>query len=227
MERNNLKQIQNDWLLNYKIDKNGEIWSEHSKRFLKTKITNGYETISFRKKGKHITYSIHRLVALTFLPNPNEYEVVHHKNDNKLDNHVENLEWVTQKENVKRNKKKTSHPRKVQQLKNDIVIKTYDSVTEASKEIGLSRSAISKACLKVNKTAGGFVWNYLNNEHNHKELDLTKAKQIYDYENYYVFDNGCIYSKSRKKVLKPIKNASGYCYVTLSKNCIKKTTIFM
>jgi hypothetical protein len=88
--------------------------------------------------------------------------------------------------------------------------------------MGLSRSAISKACLKINKTAGGFEWEYENNSYNHENIDLTKGKLVYDYNNYFVFENGKIYNKKRKNFLKPIQNNSGYCYVTLCKNSNKK-----
>ena len=47
---------------------------------------------------------------------------------------------------------------------------------------------------------------------------MTASKKIYDYNNYYVFNDGSIYNKARKAFLKPIKNMSGYCYITLSKN---------
>ena len=64
------------------------------------KIDRGYKRISLCKNGKEKKYSIHRLVAEAFLPNPDNLPVVNHKDENKLNNNVENLEWCTQEYNV-------------------------------------------------------------------------------------------------------------------------------
>ena len=61
---------------------------------------NGYLEISLRKKGVRKSYSIHRLVAEAFIPNPENKPHVNHKDGNKFDNYFENLEWVTQLENM-------------------------------------------------------------------------------------------------------------------------------
>jgi hypothetical protein len=106
------------------------------------------------------------------------------------------------------------------------IIKKYDSLKEASKGVGLCPSAISKAVLKINNTAGGYKWKYEepNNEasYNGKAyttiLDISKGKQVYDNHKYYVFPDGTIYNNIRKAIVKPIKNAAGYCYVTISNN---------
>ena len=229
MESDELFDIPIAELKNYKITKRGDIWSCFSKRFLKTRLNNRYygftRTVKDGDKNIVKSYYIHRLIALVFIPNPNNYLIVNHINGIKTDNDISNLEWVTQKENINKSSKETSHSRKVQQLENNIVINTFDSVTKASESIGLSRSAISKACLNINKTAGGYIWKYEDSTHEHVDInsiDLTKAKSIYEYDNYFVFDDGQIFNNSRKKFLKPVKNASGYCYVTLSKNGIKK-----
>ena len=60
----------------------------------------GYKRISLYKNRKEKKYSIHRLVAQAFLPNPDNLPVVNHKDENKLNNNVENLEWCTQEYNV-------------------------------------------------------------------------------------------------------------------------------
>jgi hypothetical protein len=91
---------------NYRISIDGKIRSCYSKRFLKTKICNGYYSFTRTIKNKTETYAIHRLLALVFIPNPKKYPIVNHKNENKLDNNLNNLEWVTQKQNIQKCSKK-------------------------------------------------------------------------------------------------------------------------
>lgn len=70
-------------------------------RMLKTRINNwGYEEVRLRKDNKTHTRFVHRLVAQSFLPNPDNKPYVNHKNGKKTDNRCENLEWVSHKENI-------------------------------------------------------------------------------------------------------------------------------
>jgi hypothetical protein len=202
----------------YKITKDGNLWSDKSNKFLKSKLCNGYKLITLSCNKK---VSLHRLVAETFIPNPENKPYVNHINSDKIDNRVENLEWVTQKENCAAHNKNISHPRKVIQINMDgKIINKYDSLIEAGKSIGISSSAISKAVLKINTTAGGYIWDYENSYIN--IMDISKGKQVYDNHKYYVFPDGTIYNNVRKAIVKPVKNASGYCYVTISNNKTKR-----
>lgn len=73
---------------------------------LKLGIRNTYNTIVLLKNKVRKSYQVHRLVAEAFLPNPNNYPIVNHKDENPLNNCVDNLEWCTQKHNVLYSKKK-------------------------------------------------------------------------------------------------------------------------
>ena len=80
------------------ISKNGEIKS-HGKIIKGEICKNGYKRIHVSNNGVQYKFLVHRLVAETFIPNPNNLPCVNHKDGNKLNNSVENLEWVSYSEN--------------------------------------------------------------------------------------------------------------------------------
>jgi len=87
---------------NYLIDENGKIYNVKTKKYLKGSIgENGYLYYRLSKNGKKKMYYAHRLVAEAFIPNSNNLPVVNHKDGNKLNNNVNNLEWVSYSENTK------------------------------------------------------------------------------------------------------------------------------
>ena len=92
--------IINDIVTNYLIDENGQIFNTKTNKYLKGSIKNtGYKMALLSIDGKKKDYAIHRLVAEAFIPNPNNKPVVNHKDGNKLNNCVSNLEWTTYSEN--------------------------------------------------------------------------------------------------------------------------------
>lgn len=134
--------------------------------------TNNYPIIVLNKNWKHHTFSIHRLVAKAFIPNPHGLEQVNHKNGIKTDNRVENLEWCTRSYNQKHAykiglmnpiilKNLKQKRRIVQQYsKNGNLIATYKSIQEASKTTKINSSSISKCCNNKVKSAGKFIWKF-------------------------------------------------------------------
>ena len=208
-------------------NKEGKIINGDTKKLRKFSIKNGYYT--FNSKG--IFCTVHRLIAETFIPNPENKPYVSHINGNKLDNRVENLKWCTKIETSQNHDKEISHSRKVCQYDlNGNFIKTFDTITEASKEVGCDRKAITLVCKGPNKTAKGFKWKYEDEKYAIKNnIDISEAKKIeesttYTYHNkelinessVYVFKDGRIYSEYSKKFLKPVKESSGYCYITIT-----------
>jgi hypothetical protein len=87
----------------YEIDIDGNIYSHHlhKERLLKPGLmTSGYKMIFLKKDKKAKMFSIHRLLAIHFIPNPNNLPQVNHKDGNKLNNSIDNLEWCTQSHNI-------------------------------------------------------------------------------------------------------------------------------
>lgn len=219
-----VRKIKHQDLNNYFITRNGRIFNSKNQEKT-THIKNGYLNFSINNK----MYAVHRLVALTYIKNPNNHPVVNHIDENKLNNKVENLEWVTQQENCNAHTKSISHERKV--IQKDLegnVIRVHNSVTEAGQSIGLTRHAVNKVCLGINNTAGGFKWDYENDDHKYEtDVDLTNAKEIKDFENYNIFSDGKIYNKQRKSFMKDCINAHGSHYITLSKSRNEKSNKYV
>lgn len=138
------------------------------------RINKHYYVASFSKNLHTEMKDVHRLVAETFIPNPNNLPEVNHKDENSLNNHVDNLEWCTRKYNINYG----THTQKViEHLKNcpttskpivqknlmGVIIKTYPSIREAARALGnIKKDAnILKACKGVVQTSYGYKWEYL------------------------------------------------------------------
>jgi hypothetical protein len=114
-----------------------------------------YEAVALRKDGTSKTYSVHRLVAEAFLPNPDNLSEVNHKDENPLNNRVENLEWCTHQYNIDYSKSKP-----VMQIDGETVIATFKSIKEAGRQTGIKRTGINNVLTGWAKTAGGYKWAY-------------------------------------------------------------------
>ena len=147
---------------NYQISNLGRVKNNFGK-ILKPQLRHGYYDIGlyneeYKLRPKLI--KIHRLVAETFIPNPNNYPVVNHKDENKINNSVNNLEWCTTKYNLNYGKRNNKIRKRVLQFdSNNNFIKEYNSITEASKECNIPVSCICRSCVTHYKT-GGYIWRY-------------------------------------------------------------------
>ena len=123
---------------------------------------NGYIRVFIYNK----TFTLHRLVALTFLENTDNKEQVNHKDGNKLNNSVDNLEFVTNKENQIHKFKMglgNNFTRKIGQydLEGNF-IKEFKSITCAAKEMSVNKSTIRGVLICNRKTSAGYIWKYLD-----------------------------------------------------------------
>jgi len=141
---------------NYKISNYGKVYSARSGRVLKPyeNKENGYLGVSLYNGSKYISTTIHRLVARTFVKNPHNYNVVNHKDENRLNNRADNLEWCTYKYNsnygTAKERLSESHLENDTAKKVPIVVyknkkfyKEYKSLRRASDDLGINRGRIS------------------------------------------------------------------------------------
>ena len=137
---------------------------------MKLQINRGYVQVSLCKQGRHCTKKLHRLVAEAFLPNPYAKPEVNHKDGNKKNNRVSNLEWSTGSENInhafstglnKAGKNNKFSSKEVEMYTtNGMFIKTFPSMMEAQRQTGVNHCNIQGCCVGRNRTAGGYTWRY-------------------------------------------------------------------
>lgn len=85
----------------YEASTDGQIRNCFTEKILKQNLKKGYYMVGLTGDGEQIHYYVHRLVALTYIPNPNDYDVIDHIDNNKHNNNVKNLRWCTDAQNAK------------------------------------------------------------------------------------------------------------------------------
>lgn len=135
----------------------------------------GYSVVLLYKNKVYDRRYVHRMVAMAFIPNPDDKPLVNHIDNNPKNNHIDNLEWCTQTENMQHAVRMGRHKspfkgkygaancraRAIKQftLSGDLVA-AYDSMCLAKCATGIDNSAISMCCSGRRKTAGGYKWSY-------------------------------------------------------------------
>lgn len=142
----------------YCITEFGFVYSTFNNSLLKNFISNtGYSRINLKtKNGKQSNYSIHRIVAVAFIGYKNKLEV-NHIDENKQNNNVENLEWVTSSDNKKHSKSIYLESSKKQAKLTDEEVKEILSSSE-SQRILAKKYGVSQACVGYIKTGKTYLW---------------------------------------------------------------------
>lgn len=156
----------------YEISDTGIVRRRDSQRVLNGCITSGYRSVKLTfNNSKQQRYYVHRLVAEHFIINsdPKNKTIVNHKDGNKLNNNVENLEWVFPRENnlhyyqeIKQKQRKKKHfESPIPVIQYDLQhnkIAEYDSMSQAHKHTGVSVVQIARCIHKEVFQANGFIW---------------------------------------------------------------------
>ena len=119
--------------------------------------SDGYLHVRLYNNSVSKDIAIHRLVAIAFIPNPNNYRYVNHKDENTKNNKVSNLEWCTNSYNLIYSKGK----KVAQYTKEGEFIKEFNCIADASRECNIPTTNISKCCKGKRYSAGNFIWRYV------------------------------------------------------------------
>lgn len=143
---------------NYEASQFGNIRNKRSKHVIGQTICNGYKRVVIMSNdGKRTSRRVSRLVALSWIPNPNNYPQVDHINEDKLNNKIENLEWVTASMNCKR--RFITNPNATKpvaiRFENDQQILVFKNSSEASRHFGVSSATIWGA--SINRRWKGYT----------------------------------------------------------------------
>lgn len=148
----------------YSITRDGTVYSHkrrmggwkydptYSRELAQTTHYKGYKVVQICDNGKEKNMFVHRLVALTYIPNPDNLETVNHINENKLDNRVENLEWMSQTDNLSYSWAKTY----IIETPTKDIIKVKNLAEFCRKELGEDCSANMRRSMNTNYRCKGY-----------------------------------------------------------------------
>ena len=143
----------------YKISNKGKVINKYGK-LIKPIIQKGYVYVHLCKNYKDQAWLLHRLVAIHFIPNPDNLPEVNHKDENKLNNEASNLEWCTAKYNSNYGTRNERKAKPIQCVETGIV---YWGARELERQTGIKHNNIAKA-IKNHSKAGGYHWSYASKE---------------------------------------------------------------
>lgn len=208
---------------NYLINKDGRVYTKNYNKIMIPHISNrGYKTLTLCKNGEKHQRSLHRLLAMVFIPNPNNYPLVRHLNDKKGDNRIENLAWGTHLDNFFDKKKNGGVPtenRKIWALKEKDVLSIYKSNEThmvLAEKFGVSVTTIHR--VKTKKFYKDFLSKYKPPKRE-REGKFWRAKLTEKQVIAIFYDTRCqeIIAKDypvERKTISNIKNKKHYKHIT-------------
>ncbi|MGP1351652.1 MAG: NUMOD4 domain-containing protein [Hoylesella marshii] len=137
--------------------KNGHTCIHKGKVIKARKQNGGYLVVWLRKNGKTYAKTVHRLIALTFIP-PKSDKEVNHKDGDKTNNTIANLEWLTKSENIKHSYRQLGRKRNAQRILCVETGEIYASIKDAANKINITHSDIDHVLSGRSKSAGGYTW---------------------------------------------------------------------
>ena len=151
----------------YSISNDGQVRNDKTNKILSQSTQQDYKHVTLNINGKAKRMKVHRLVAQTFLENPENKPYVNHKDGNRSNNNVNNLEWVTPSENTQHAVKTglfiSGVAKPVNQYSLDgILMMTFPSSAEASRQTGTSQENLTMCCKRQRETANDYQWRYVN-----------------------------------------------------------------
>ena len=164
----------------YEVSNTGLVRNMRTNRILKYNNKKRYYTVALHYNNERKDRYVHRLVALAFLPNPNNLGYVNHLDHDIHNNDVSNLEWCTSSENARHSYENNRRQEEYQTIRKDTTIKMiaatkkaviqydlhmnfiarYESGAEAERQTGVNSKSISAVCHGQRKTAGNFIWRF-------------------------------------------------------------------
>ena len=218
---------------NYEVSSFGKVRNKNTGRILKPANSGGYMTVGLSCKGKTSSHVVHRLVAVEFLENPENKAHVNHKDKNRSNNNISNLEWCTPLENNIHKcatlDQKTNQNLKVWRVdvNTNEKIQLYNSINDAAKWCvennysSLEKNArpnISGAIRGVNKTSCGFKWVLEDQPALENEIWKNVNIDNKEFSNYFISNLGR-FKNSKGIIMENYKtHHSGYIYVRVNKD---------
>ncbi len=195
---------------NYSVSNFGNVKNNTTNKIMRQNVRGGYSKISLKNGNKKSSCNVHRLVALAFIHNPENKRTVNHKDKNKCNNKLENLEWMTHEEQSQHRSigldLKPNINKPIYRLsKNDEILDFFNSIEYAGKwavennlttNIHNGRNAIGNCLNGLTKTAYNYKWKFTNNNslenEEWREINVNKLlnKEIISDKKYCVSNLG-------------------------------------
>lgn len=163
----------------YSVSDAGRIKNNHTQHILiGGDDKDGYQIVTLSNGKKQFSKRVCRLVAMAFIPNPNDSPQVNHKNENKHDDRIENLEWCTPIYNNNYGSRTQKTRKRVKCIELD---KIFDGIRVAERELNISHQSIGHAC-RSNIKAGGYHWKYVEDKGRLNERSNQNISRYSEYK---------------------------------------------